>query len=176
MKLAIAIALSGVVVACSPTPPSGGTDAGPPCSTDAGTGVARTWTCSFGDSKFGFATTHATNCSDTDVQVNVAYSATESAAGDVLVNAIVDAPARPPALSSSASWTAGAAGADGATDTLSDDICQSGGEQFAGTWSFSLDKATSTLTSIYTDADLIAGSVTYTTPCTVDPPASAMPE
>jgi len=173
MKLlpVIAFALGGPVVACGP-PAHGGADAGEPCP-DGGAGldggVARTWTCSFSDPKFAPDTTHATNCSDTNLRVDVAYSAAETAAGDVLVTALVDVPTSPPALSSSQLWSAGSTGAGHAESTLTDDICRSGGVQSAGTWTFRLDKATNVLTSVYTDADLIADHLTFTTPCTVNP-------
>ena len=185
MKLerAIAVALTMVVtqvlVACGPTGAGGGdsgaTDASAPCldggaSTGDG-GVARTWTCSFSEAKFGPDTTHATNCSDTNLHVDVAYTASETASGDVLVNALVNVPVRPPALSASHLWTAGSTEASNASNTLADDICQSGGAPEQGTWSFALDKTTGVLTSVYADADLIAGQLTFSTPCTVDPPA-----
>ena len=47
--------------------------------------------------------------------------------------------------------------------------CRSGGDQHAGTWTFTLDKTTSLLTSVYIDADLIAGQLAFTTPCSTAP-------
>ena len=182
MKLfLVACALAGSIVACGPTG-HGGPDAGEPCpdggsnpGTDGGTsGVPRTWTCSFSDPKFAPDTTHATNCSDINLRVDVAYSAAETATGDVLVTALVNVPNNPPAVSSSQLWSAGTTGASQGESTLADDICQSGGVQYPGTWTFTLDKATSVLTSVYTDADLITGHITFTTPCTVDPPATVI--
>jgi hypothetical protein len=133
-----------------------------------GGGVARTWTCNFSQKPFAPGTTHATNCSDTSLQVDVSYSALESATGDVSVTAVVDVPTSPPVKSSTVMWSAGSAQASDAEDALDDDICR-GVTPNPGAWTFTLDKATGTLTSIYTDADLIAGSVTFTTPCTVTP-------
>jgi hypothetical protein len=176
MKLILAIALAGsAFIACGPhghddhdagppaTCPEGGTGDG------GGGGTARTWTCNFSEKKFAPNTTHATNCSDTNLQVDVSYSASETASGDVFVSAVVDVPSSPPALSSSQVWSAGSPGANQGADTLADDICRSGGPANPGTWSFTLDKTTGTLTSVYSDADLIAGEVTFTTPCIVSP-------
>ncbi len=134
---------------------------------DAG-GSVRTWTCNFSENQFAPNTTHATNCSDTALQVDVSYSAIESATGDVSVTAVVDVPSSPPATSSTVMWSAGSVQASEAEDTLADDICR-GATPNPGTWSFTLDKTTGTLTSVYTGADLIAGAVTFTTPCTAVP-------
>jgi hypothetical protein len=86
----------------------------------------------------------------------------------VSVTAVVDVPISPPAKSSTVMWSAGSVQAVHAEDSLDDDICR-GATPNPGAWTFALDKATNTLTSIYTDADLIAGAVTFTTPCTVTP-------
>lgn len=180
MKLAlfVAVAFVGPLVGCGPTGHGGdgGADAGEPCP-EGGTGdgdggspgVARTWTCSFSEPKFGPDTTHATNCSDTNLRVDVAYSAAETTSGDMHVTAIVDVPTNPPALSASDLWSAGTPQASLGAETLAHDICRSGGDQHAGTWTFTLDKTTSVLTSVYMDADLIAGQLAFTTPCSIAP-------
>jgi hypothetical protein len=181
MKTLLAAACAVAFVAChldGDPGNTGGGDAGTTCAPDSAapdsgapdsaTGSARTWTCNFSEKQFAPNTTHATNCSDTALQVDVSYSALESSTGDVSVTAVVDVPSAPPATSSTVMWSAGSAQADDAADTLTDDICR-GVTPNPGTWSFTLDKTTGTLTSVYTDADLIAGAVTFTTACTVEP-------
>jgi hypothetical protein len=142
--------------------------AAPDSAAPDGGGVARTWTCNFSQKPFAPGTIHATNCSDSSLQVDVSYSALESATGDVSVTAVVDVPSSPPAKSSMVMWSAGSVQASHAEDALDDDICR-GVTPNPGAWTFTLDKVTGTLTSIYTDADLIAGALTFTTPCTVTP-------
>lgn len=199
MKIMLSLALACSLVACrfetgavktdageTPTPctsdaaapdsaaPDAGTSdsAAPDSATpDAGTGP-RTWTCSFVEKKFGPDTSHATNCSDTNLEVDVSYIAEEADSGEVSVKAEVGVPSAPPALSSTRVWSAGSVGASQATNTLLDDICRGSGPANGGTWSFTLDKTTGVLTSVYTDADLIAGQLTFTTPCNVAPTAT----
>lgn len=189
--LAAAFAL-GSIVACVGDDPTfdGGTDddAGPDTSTgtdaadafvatdtstvdaatdaaDAAPATPMTWQCTGAISPFANSTNHATNCSDTSVHVSISYTAHQDVLGNVSVSASVTVGTGTP-VTGMMTWAAGTAGAANATDTFPDDVCTGGAPQ-AGSFAFSLDKPTTTLSITYTDADLNAGSVVYTAACTV---------
>ena len=126
----------------------------------------KTWTCTTAIAPFAPSTNRATNCSDTTVHVAIAYTARQDALGSVSVTASVTVGSGTPVVGMMTS-AAGTPGATNAVDSLLDDVCQSGAAPQSGSFAFSLDKATNTLSIVYSDADLNAGTASYTSACTV---------
>jgi hypothetical protein len=133
---------------------------------DATQGTPKTWTCTSAIAPFAPSTNKATNCSDTSVHVAISYTAHQDVTGNVSVSASVTVGSGAP-VTGMMTWAAGSAGATNATDSFIDDVCAGGGAPLKGSFAFSLEKTTQTLSIVYTDADLNAGTVTYTAACTL---------